>query len=147
MSIQFPTPTVLIACHFYFFISIISLLTTTLAIFAYFKSIIIRQAYQNLLLLNLLTNAYAYTVVQIAFYGPMIMMKTPEILTVQWACSLNGFLNVFCCGMELYTLMCIALERYFAIVKQKPLTSNQIVGLLVFGYCWIGITTRYFVAI
>jgi hypothetical protein len=142
MSVEWATPNSIIACYFNFTFAIFSVFATCLAIMVYFKSPIIRQAYQNLLLLNLLVNGLIYSVIQIAFYGEMIIMKSPKILTIQWVCDLNGFINMFCSAMEIYTLMCIALERYFAIKKQQPLSFNYIIGLLIFGYCISGIMTR-----
>jgi hypothetical protein len=57
-------------------------------------------------------------------------------------CSINGFITLFCAGMEIYSLMCIALERYFAIKKQNPLSKRQIIGLLVFGWVEVGLLVR-----
>jgi hypothetical protein len=120
-----------------------SIITTTIAIVAYFQSIAIRQAYQNILLLNLLVNSMVYLVTIIVYNGKMVILGNTNLLSVGWLCSLDGFLNLFCCGMEIYTLMCIALERYFAIKKQQPLTLNQIIALLIFGYVWGAFTARY----
>jgi hypothetical protein len=141
MSIEWPTSTVLFACYFCFITGIISFLTTVFAIVAYFKSPTIRQAYQNLLLLNLLFNALIFSISAATFNGYGSIMGNSNIL-MGLGCSINGFLNVFCCCMEIYSLMGIALERYFAIVKQTPLNFNQIIGLLVFGWIECGLLAR-----
>ena len=106
------------------------------------NTIISLIVYQNLLLLNLLINTMVYSIIAVIFSGYGIVQGNSNGFA-SWSCNLNGFLNTFCCGMEIYTLMWIALERYFTIVKQKELTYNQIIAILVFGYCWIGIFTRY----
>jgi hypothetical protein len=74
----------------------------------------------------------------------MAIRQSTDILNMKWVCSVDGFLNLFCITMELYTLMCIALDRYFSIKKQTPLTLNQVIGLLVFGYFVTGLIYRYF---
>jgi hypothetical protein len=142
MTVEWETPNVLYICYFNSIIALISTCSTILAILAYFKSLTIRQAYQNLLLLNLLINSIIFSVNQMVFYGQMAIVKNPSILTIGWACSLNGLINFFCAGMELYALMCIGIERYFAIKKQKPLSRNQIIGLLVFGWIELGLLVR-----
>jgi hypothetical protein len=141
MSVEWPTPNVHIGIIICFIIGIISLFSTSFAILAYFKSATIRQAYQNLLLLNLLINAMIFSINSIIVNGYGAFMKNSDILSIQWVCNLDGFTSMFCCGMEIYSLMCIGLERYFAIKKQQPLTLNQIIGLLVFGWVEIGLIT------
>ncbi len=140
--INMPINPSVIACYFNFIISIAIFFTTSLAILAYKMSMAIRQAYSNILLLNLLINAIVISINSMIFFGYGAIMGNSNILSIQWVCSLNGFFNVFCCGMEIYTLMCIALERYFAIVKQYPLTLKQIMGLLVFGWIECGLVAR-----
>ncbi len=140
MSNQWPTPDVLYFCYFNSIIAIICFFTTLLAIVAYFRSNI-RYTYQNLLLLNLLINAMIFSLTIIIFNGHGAVMGNSNIL-MGLGCSIDAFLNLFCCFLEIYTLMCTALERYFAIVKLKPLTLNQIIGLLVFGWIECGLLAR-----
>ncbi len=102
----------------------------------------IRQAYQTLFLLNLLINAMIFTVSGMYIQGNEFVMGNSNVLSTELACNLHGLINTFCCCMEAYTLMCIALERYFSIVKQTPLTFNQVIGLLVFGWVEVGLVTR-----
>jgi hypothetical protein len=142
MSVEWPIPTVLIGVYFDFILGIVSFFTTTMAIAAYFHSFTIRHAYQNLFMLNLLINAILFTLHAIIFNGYAAILKNANFLSIPWVCSSNAFIGLFCSGMEIYTLMCIALERYFAIKKQTPLTLNQIIGLLVFGWIECGLLTR-----
>jgi hypothetical protein len=39
--------------------------------------------------------------------------------------------------MEIYVLMCISVERYFAITKQIALSKKQIFGMIAFGVTWL----------
>jgi hypothetical protein len=142
MTVQWPIPTVLIACYFNLMVSTVSLFTTFLAILTYFQSFTIRQTYQNLFLLTLLVNAMIFSVNSFIFYILILHAGNSNILSVGWICDLNGFLNFFCSGMEIYALMCIALERYFVIKRQEPLTFHQVMAMIVFGVCWVGLITR-----
>jgi hypothetical protein len=142
MSIEWPNSNILFACFFILVLAILSVFITSLAIAAYFHSPTIRQAHQNLFMLTLLINAIVFSLNLIIFVGYGALMGNSNILSNEWACSTNAFLNLFCCFIEIYTLMCIALERYFAIVKLKPLTLNQIIGLMVFGWIEVGLLSR-----
>ncbi len=141
MSIEWPFQSVFIACLFNVIFASISFFATLMAIVAYFSSTTLRQAYQNVLFLNLLVNALIVSVNVIFFCGHAAIMGNSNVL-LGWGCSLNGFINIFCCGIETYTLMCIALERYFAIKQQTILNFNQIALMLLFGYFWVGIMSR-----
>jgi hypothetical protein len=143
MTVEWPTPNVLYAVIFCFIIGMISVFTSALAIIVYFRSLTIRKASQNLLFLNLLINACIYSLAAAIYNGSGVISGNSNFLAISWICNFEGFINMFCCGMEIYTLMCIALERYFAIKKQKPLSFNYIIGLLIFGYCWEAFTARY----
>jgi hypothetical protein len=143
MTVEWPTPNVLYVCYFQFIIHIIGFFATLLAITVYFRSSSIRKSHQNLLFLNLLVNSFIYIVFGSSiFSGYGAIMKNSNILDIQWVCYFNGIILTLCCLMELYTLTCIASERYFMIVKEKPLSRNQIIGLLVFGYCSLGVMSR-----
>jgi hypothetical protein len=142
MSAVWPTPDAQIACICSTIIATIGVLATPITIYVYFKSIAIRQAYQNLLLLNLLVNAQVYSVVAVIFYGHGALFKNSDILSIKWVCYFDGFMNMFCCCMEIYVLMCIAIERYFAFTKQIALSKKQIIGMIAFGVCWLGFLAR-----
>jgi hypothetical protein len=86
---------ILIASILSLITGIISFLTTLLAITAYFYSLSIRQAYQNLLFLILLVNALFYSM-NVIFLHWHVSNKQ-NILSIDWVCNLNGFLNLFCC--------------------------------------------------
>ncbi len=49
-------------------------------------------------------------------------------------CDFNGFTNQLSGSMELYILAALAIERYFAIVKGKPLSKHQILYMIAFGW-------------
>ena len=142
MAIVWPSPDVHIACWCSTIFATICFLATPIAILAYFKSLYIRQTYQNLLLLTLLINAQVYSISAVIFYGHGAIFKNSNILGISWACTIDGFMNVFCCCMEIYALMCIAIERYFAITKQIALSKKQIIGMIAFGIGWIGFFCR-----
>jgi hypothetical protein len=135
------SPSALAASYISLFISIISIVSTLFAILAYFHSISIRNAHQNLLLLNLLFNALLFAIKNAIFSGHVSFLKNADLL-MGYGCSLDGFLNFFCGGMEIQTLTYIALERYFAIKRQKSLHLKQILTLLTIGWVSIGFMTR-----
>ncbi len=78
----------------------------------------------------------------IYFAGYQMVIKNSNILEIQWVCYFQGYIIAFFPAMEVYILMCIALERYFAIKRQRPLSRHRIIGLLVFGYCLLGGISR-----
>jgi hypothetical protein len=142
MGVEWPT-----SDAFYFIIcgtifGLISCFSTPIAIIAYFKSTTIRKSHQNLLLLTLLINALVYSLSIPIINVPMLLVKNSDILAIQWVCNIDGFIKMFCCNMEIYILMCISVERYFAITRQISLTFNQIVGMIVFGVCLTGLVFR-----
>ncbi len=144
MSVEWPSQDVFYFVCLQFIFTIIGCFATLLAITVYFRSSSLRKVHSNLLFLNLLVNALIYIVFAVLIIsGYQTVMKNSNILGIQWVCYFTGFINTFCIGMEIYTLMCIGLERYFAIVRQTPLTLKHIIELLVFGYCLIGIISRY----
>ncbi len=142
ISVEWPTPNVHIAISIMFAMGIICFFATIIALIAYFRSPAIRKGHENLLLLNLLVNELILAIVYILFFGNVSIMKNSEIYATKWICDLEGFLEIFCCCMEVYALMCIALERYSSIRLQKPLTRKQMIGMIVFGYCFIGFVIR-----
>ena len=142
MAVMWPTPDVLYTLIVGTIFGLISCCSTPIAILAYFKSMTIREAHQNLLLLTLLINALVYSLTIAIFNIPMLLVKNSDILASQWVCNIDGFIKIFCTNMEIYILMCISVERYFAITRQISLTFNQIIGMIVFGVCLIGLVYR-----
>jgi hypothetical protein len=125
--------TVLITASFNFIISILSVLSTLLGITVYFSSHTLRQGHQNLLFLSLLINSLILTVKSMISYGIIATSGNSDNLN-GWKCLLDAFINLFCSGLETHTLMCIAIERYFVIKKQKTLNFYQILAMIVVGW-------------
>jgi hypothetical protein len=134
MSADWSSPTLIISSHFSLIFSCFTFFTTLLAIIAYFRSATIRKSYQNLFLLNLLVNSLLWTMFTIGFYGFMSYMKSSDIFSIGWVCNLNAFGSLYFASVEIYTVACIATERWFAIKKQKQLSRKHIIAFLVFGY-------------
>jgi hypothetical protein len=142
MAVEWPTPEAFYSLLLADIFGLISCFSTPIAILAYFKSTTIRKAHQNLLLLTLLINALIYSAIIPFINFPMLFVKNSDILANQWVCNLDGFVKIFCTNMEIYILMCISVERYFEITRQISLTFNQIVGMIAFGVCSIGLIFR-----
>jgi hypothetical protein len=68
----------------------------------------------------------------------MLNDRSLDILSISWVCQLQGFVVSFCATMETYSLMLLAIERYYYIVKKQPLIKTQIQAMILFGWIWIG---------
>jgi hypothetical protein len=142
MAVVWPNPDAFYILMVGAIFGLISCFSTPIAILAYLKSTSIRKAHQNLLLLALLVNALVYSLSTTIINISMLLVKNSDILAIQWVCNIDGFIKIFCTNMEIYILMCISVERYFSITRQISLTFNQIVGMIAFGVCLMGLVFR-----
>jgi hypothetical protein len=69
----------------------------------------------------------------------MVATQSMDILSIFWACQLQGFIVSLCSTMEVYCLMLLAIERYYFIVKKEPLTQSHIHIMILIGWLWIGL--------
>ncbi len=136
------SPPAVVLSSLTFYVYILSLIPIILAIIAYFQSDTLRSAHQNILFLILLINSLTLATKSIIINGILSFTKKYDVL-IGMGCSIDGFVNFLCGGIEIITLMYIAIERYSAIVKQRQLDYKQITIMLIAGWGSVALMARY----
>jgi hypothetical protein len=132
---SFPNVLSKVAIGVSFSLSIIAILSIMFALAVFFMTPALRTAQSNYLLLSLLATCLVLSVSFVILDG-ILIMDGSWIFLSGMGCLSTGFLNQMCLILEVYTLMCMAVERYFAVVRERPLSKSEILLMVVFG--WIG---------
>ncbi len=117
---------------FNFCLCLLALIPVIFAFLVFFTTPSLRQSQQNYLFISFLTTALLYIFLGMIFSGHNAIYNNFELLIQN--CAVYGLINQFCATMEVYSLAALAIERYFAIVRQRRLTKNEIIGLIGFGW-------------
>jgi hypothetical protein len=124
------------------FFSFISLFSILFALTVFFCTPALRKAHQNYLVLSLMMTCLATVYNAGVHYGHVAISNSYSFL-IGANCNLNGFLNGMLCIVEIYTLMCMAIERYFIVVRQRALSRMEMVILLAVGWVEAAFIARY----
>jgi hypothetical protein len=114
-------------------LSCIALIPLITAFLVFFTTPSLLKSHQNYLFISLLSSVLICLGVGTVNFAYVAIHNEAGILD-GIGCIIDGFVCHFCGGMELYSLAALAIERYFAIVKERALSKKQIVYLISFGW-------------
>jgi hypothetical protein len=122
-----------IAAGFILVLAIFSFFSISFALLVFFMTPALRNAQQNYLFLSLLVTCLVMVV-------NTIVIQSYSTITNSWGfllgnqCKATGFIIQTASGLEAFSLMCIAIERYFIIIKERALSKTEVIAMLVIGW-------------
>jgi hypothetical protein len=116
-----------------FILTLISFIAILFAFVVFFTTPVLRNAQQNYLFLSLLAT-WLCMVVNVAFTQGYSTITNSWIFLSGYGCTVTGFINQMACGLEIYSLMCLAIERYYAIIRGKALLKKDILIMVTVGW-------------